>query len=634
MESSGGVATEVAITVLRADFDPGSDSVKRLRDEGRLLGKLSHPSIVKVHDLIVLDGRVSLVCEYIEGQDLDQCFKGSEPLPARALVLAIGDVASALDGAWASPSPISNEPLRLIHRDVKPANIRIGRHGEVKLLDFGIARASNEVREAHTAANAMMGSYQYMAPERFHEDDVMTPSDVFALGSVLYEGLAGERFFGGMSLQQVYAFMLSASRFNRRLEERVADLSLDVPESVLNLVREMMAPNPDTRPTSSEVAQRCEDLAEDLPGHTLKRWCRNRSWGEPAEFKGSLDGRILTDGGFAATQEPPPLRGPAVPSPSALPPAPPSGLRATSAFSMPPQANSAPSPQPQSLSASAGMVPGKAIAPSLAPRGPALPSQPAAADMPSLGEPGFGDFSAARADAGGDEPQLSFGVLSSLDDDLEFKADLAARQAKNRRRSWMIAVVLCGTALMVGSFAFVMSRLVDDTPIQDVVAGDGEATDGEGTDGEATDGEATDGEATDGEATDGEATDGEGTDGEATAVEPTPEPAPEPTTQADAAPEPAPAPAAPKPVPKPSSARLISQGWAKTSDPPAAAALFKQALDVSPGNLEASYGYGYAMAKNGDLATAKTYLCKVRDSDFKDASEVAGVTVQFGIICD
>ena len=219
MGSSGGVQTEVAVKVLRSDIDPGSDSVKRLRDEGRLLGQLSHPSIVKVHDLVLLDARVSLVTEYIEGEDLDQCFKGEARIPPRALLAAVGEVASALDGAYNSPSPISGQPLRLIHRDIKPANIRIGRHGEVKLLEFGIARAGNAVREAQTAAYAMMGSYRYMAPERFHEDEVDPPSDVFALGAVLYEGLAAERFFEGLTLQQVYAFMLSSNRFRRRLDE-------------------------------------------------------------------------------------------------------------------------------------------------------------------------------------------------------------------------------------------------------------------------------------------------------------------------------------------------------------------------------------------------------------------------------
>ena len=193
--------------------------------------------------------------------------------------MAIGEVASALQAAWASPSHTTGEPLRLIHRDVKPANIRIGKHGEVKLLDFGIARAGNTVREAQTAANAMMGSYLYMAPERFHEDSIQPPSDVFALGSVLYEGLSGERFFGGMTLQQVYAFMLSESRYKRRLDERLAELSLDVPEAVLELVREMMVPDPEARPTAAQIAHRCEDIAEELPGATLKRWARDRSLG-------------------------------------------------------------------------------------------------------------------------------------------------------------------------------------------------------------------------------------------------------------------------------------------------------------------------------------------------------------------
>ncbi|MCA9492181.1 MAG: serine/threonine protein kinase, partial [Myxococcales bacterium] len=180
MSSSGGVRTEVAIKVLRGDIDPGSDSVKRLRDEGRLLGALRHPSILRVHDLVLLENRVALVTEYVEGDDLDKCMVPS--MPIRALLGVLGEVASALDAAWTTPSPTSGEAIHLVHRDVKPANIRIGRHGEVKLLDFGIARATNVVREAQTANNAMMGSYLYMAPERFHEDRVEPPSDIYALG--------------------------------------------------------------------------------------------------------------------------------------------------------------------------------------------------------------------------------------------------------------------------------------------------------------------------------------------------------------------------------------------------------------------------------------------------------------------
>jgi serine/threonine-protein kinase len=180
MSSSGGVRTEVAVKVLREDIDPGSEALKRLRDEGRLLGALRHPAILRVHDLVLLEGRVALVTEFVEGQDLDGCLSvrgvaGDEAMPIRAVVAVVGEVASALEAAWSSVSPFGNVPIRLVHRDVKPANVRIGRHGEVKLLDFGIARATNVAREAQTATNSMMGSYLYMAPERFLEEQVAPP---------------------------------------------------------------------------------------------------------------------------------------------------------------------------------------------------------------------------------------------------------------------------------------------------------------------------------------------------------------------------------------------------------------------------------------------------------------------------
>ena len=149
---TGAVRAEVAVKLLNEGRDPGDQALERLRDEGRLLGLLNHPVILKVHDLLVLDGRVALVTEYVDGADLEQCF-ASGGVPIRALVEIVGRVADALGVAWNAPSPTGG-PLHLVHRDVKPANIRIGRHGDVKLLDFGIARASDLQREARTRTDS------------------------------------------------------------------------------------------------------------------------------------------------------------------------------------------------------------------------------------------------------------------------------------------------------------------------------------------------------------------------------------------------------------------------------------------------------------------------------------------------
>ncbi len=301
MASSGGVRSEVAVKILRADIDPSSDAVKRLRDEGRLLGALRHPAILRVHDLVLLEGRVALVTEYVEGQDLDGCLQGDQPMQLRALVAVVGEVAAALHTAWTAPAPESGEPVHLVHRDVKPANIRIGKHGEVKLLDFGIARATNVDREAQTANNAMMGSYLYMAPERFHEDGVEPPSDLYALGCVLFEGLIGNRFFEGRTLKQIYGTMLSSRKFKRHRKRRFDKIPDDMPEAVVVLLRSMLEPDPDDRPGSAEVARLCEDLVEDLSGPTLKRWARRRTWPAPDHEPGFLEGRDLSVQSFVTT---------------------------------------------------------------------------------------------------------------------------------------------------------------------------------------------------------------------------------------------------------------------------------------------------------------------------------------------
>lgn len=301
MTSAAGVRTEVAVKILRADIDPGSDSVKRLRDEGRLLGILSHPSILRVHDLVLLQRRVALVTEFVEGEDLDSCLAADPPLPIRPLVQVLGEVAAALDVAWNAPSP-QGGPMNLVHRDVKPANIRLGRHGEVKLLDFGIARATNLDREAQTANNAMLGSYLYMAPERFHEEKVEPPSDVYALGCILFEGLTRHRLFEGMTLKQIYGVMLLSRKFNSHVEDRLKLIPADTVPGVAALLRSLLEVDPGSRPSASQVARQCEDLAETLQGPTLKRWARNREWPHQPQIVGSLDGRDLSAESFDVSE--------------------------------------------------------------------------------------------------------------------------------------------------------------------------------------------------------------------------------------------------------------------------------------------------------------------------------------------
>ncbi len=290
MQAPGGLRTEVALKMLH---DPRVEAVNRMREEGRLLASLRHPAILKVHDLTTIDGRATLVTEFVEGADLSAL--QAQHLSTRLLLEVVGSVADALHTAWSSPGPEGGEPLRLVHRDVKPSNIRVGRHGEIKLLDFGIAWSAGEGRHARTQANAMVGSLAYMAPERFTGAPVEHSSDVYSLGCVLYEGLVGERLIGVDTAAQAAMLASQADRYASHLERRLALVPPDTPPEVLDLLRRMVAYDPAARPDARSVAATCERLIDDLHGPRLTSWAREREWHEEHPTSGPLTGRSLGD---------------------------------------------------------------------------------------------------------------------------------------------------------------------------------------------------------------------------------------------------------------------------------------------------------------------------------------------------
>jgi hypothetical protein len=302
MTAANGLETDVAVKVLHTDLDTDAQSVQRLRDEGKMLGALVHPAIVRVYDLVMLEGRIGLVTEYVEGQDLADCLRADPPMPARAIAAVVGRIADALRAAWETPAPHAGDPLHLIHRDIKPQNIRIGRQGDVKLLDFGVARSSNVGREAHTNTGHMVGSYLYMAPECLLENQFGRESDIFALGATMYECHAHSRLFKDLSLRELYVLVLQDDTYRAHIEERLG--SLDAPPPVVNLMRRMLARNAIDRPSAAEISSLCDDLVDSLPGPTLRRWCKQHDWPEPNLVAGLLDGRTITEATMATTMRP------------------------------------------------------------------------------------------------------------------------------------------------------------------------------------------------------------------------------------------------------------------------------------------------------------------------------------------
>lgn len=293
MTSASGVETEVAVKMLHEGLDPRSQAVQRLRDEGRLLGTLNHPSVLKVHDLVLLEDRVALVMEYVPGMDLEQCVEITTPIGLRAGLEVVAHVADALHIAFDSNGP-DGAPLHLVHRDIKPPNIRIGMHGEVKVLDFGIAKAADARREAKTQTSVMIGSPWYMAPERFNGENDGAPADVYALGCTLYEVAArGGRLFSELSSREHFLLALDPVAHDTHVREHLHPL--DIPTDVRWLLDRMLAFDPKERPSTVDVSERAEVLAEQIGGETLRRWCKTLDWPTAPEAEGLLVGREVTE---------------------------------------------------------------------------------------------------------------------------------------------------------------------------------------------------------------------------------------------------------------------------------------------------------------------------------------------------
>jgi len=231
----------VAIKVM---LDSTPDFVARFRREAQAIAKLVHPHIVQVYDFGVDDaGNPYFVMELIEGRPLDKIVRAEGRLDA---ALAIGYARQAADGLAAA------HRVGIVHRDVKPSNLIVDARGNVKLVDFGIARVSTG-GTALTGAAALMGTPGYMAPEQAQGKPVDGRADIYALGLTLFEMLSG---------QAPYQAEDPISLVVKNMQEPLPDLrvrGLGVPDELVVLVEQMSAKSPDERLRSMEAVQAALD---------------------------------------------------------------------------------------------------------------------------------------------------------------------------------------------------------------------------------------------------------------------------------------------------------------------------------------------------------------------------------------
>lgn len=246
---------EVAIKILRFDFQNDQDAIRRFQREALASTELVHPNIVTVYDVGEEDGMQYLVMEYVKGMDLKQYIKKNYPIPYLTVVEIMQQILSAIALA---------HQHRIIHRDLKPQNILINEDGVVKIADFGIAIALTET--SITQTNTMLGSVHYLSPEQARGSMATNQSDIYAIGIILYEMLTGRVPFDGES-----AVTIALKHFQEEMPS-IRTFDHNLPQSLENVVLHATAKNPADRYKTADEMR--EDLATVLDPERLNepRW--------------------------------------------------------------------------------------------------------------------------------------------------------------------------------------------------------------------------------------------------------------------------------------------------------------------------------------------------------------------------
>jgi serine/threonine-protein kinase len=304
-DSGAGFRRRVALKVLNASAATMAEAGRRMRDEARILGRLSHRNIVTVLDLVRLGEQWAVVMDYVPGTDVDRLIealeKTTEPCPVPAALEMGAAICEALDAAFNADDG-KGGTLGVLHRDIKPSNVLLTKDGDVKVLDFGVARVNLETRESKTGIR--VGTERYMSPQRIVGEEDGLSGDVYAVAATVAELILRRPIGRTPVIEEKHQKFLDAAM--TELEEKLADAPADAKAKLVELLRRALDAEEAPRPSAREMADACLDLSRGFPGDSLAQFAR-RAVPRVDEILGSrrepVEG-VLSEAGSRTTSDP------------------------------------------------------------------------------------------------------------------------------------------------------------------------------------------------------------------------------------------------------------------------------------------------------------------------------------------
>ncbi len=235
------VSDQLILKILNPQISADESVIRRFVQELKYTRRIAHPNVIRIYDLVRLDGAFAISMEYFDGRDLGQVLRAEGRLPPDRAAGIFAQIAAGLAAAHEGG---------IVHRDVKPANLLLGSHDEAKIVDFGLASMAQSAGSRLTKSGILIGTPQYMAPEQITGDAIDGRTDLYSLGVVMYEALSGVQPVRGEN---------AVSLLFQHLEGEIEPLrqrAPEVPEALADLVMRCLCREPAGRPADAAEVER------------------------------------------------------------------------------------------------------------------------------------------------------------------------------------------------------------------------------------------------------------------------------------------------------------------------------------------------------------------------------------------